>query len=58
MRVVYTGPIDAVEIAEVGIIATRGEPVEVPDELGERLLHQDTWQPAEGRRSATSEERG
>lgn len=57
MQVVYSGPIDAVEIAELGLEAKRGEPVEVPDEVGERLLRQDCWQPAKAdRKAAVSEE--
>lgn len=47
MQVVYTGPIDAVEIAELGLIAPRDEAVEVPDELGERLCQQSCWQHAQ-----------
>lgn len=59
MRIVYTGPIDAVDIAETGTTATRGEPVEVSDELGARLCEQDCWQPAKaGRKSTVSEEQG
>lgn len=43
MRVVYDGPIDAVEIPEANAIAVRGEPIEVPDDLGKRLCEQATW---------------
>ncbi len=43
MLVVYGGPIDAVEVPAANCIAVRGEPVEVPDEVGKSLLEQDTW---------------
>jgi hypothetical protein len=41
--VVYSGPIDAVEVPAANCIAVRGEPIEVPDEVGKSLLEQDTW---------------
>lgn len=41
MRVVYTGPSPRRTVA--GVVATRGEPVEVPDEIGRRLTDQVTW---------------
>lgn len=44
MRVVYVGHFDEVEILETGQVARRGEPVEVADELGRRLLDQDVWE--------------
>lgn len=43
MLVVYSGPIDAVEIPAANCIAVRGEPIEVPDEVGKSLCQQDTW---------------
>lgn len=43
MLVVYSGPIDAVEVPAANCIAVRGEPVEVPDEVGKSLCQQDTW---------------
>ncbi|ROP36286.1 SAP domain-containing protein [Saccharothrix texasensis] len=43
MRVVYDGPYRAVNVAAVGLIALRGEPIEVPDVVGLSLIEQDTW---------------
>lgn len=43
MRVVYKGPIDAVEVPAANCIAVRGEPIEVPDEVGVSLIEQGTW---------------
>jgi len=40
MRVVYPGPIDAVEIAATGQIVRCGETVEVPDDIGKSLVSQ------------------
>lgn len=40
MNIVYVGPHSAVWIRDIGIDATRGEPVDVPDELATRLLEQ------------------
>jgi hypothetical protein len=41
--VVYSGPTDAVEVPAANCIAVRGEPVEVPDEVGASLIEQGTW---------------
>lgn len=41
MRIRYTGPHAAVEIAEVGETVARGETVDVPAGLGRRLLKGD-----------------
>lgn len=44
MFVVYEGPIDAVEVPALNVVAGRGEPVEVPDNDASReLLKQDCW---------------
>ncbi len=43
MLVVYNGPIDAVEVPAANCIAVRGEPIEVPDEVGVSLIEQGTW---------------
>lgn len=45
MQLVYTGIHQQVEIADVpGVTATRGEPVDIPDEVAKRLLEQvDAW---------------
>ena len=58
MQVVYTGPIDAVEIAELGLIAQRGKAVEVPDEFGERLCEQSCWEQPSARTLRASKEQG
>lgn len=42
--VTYRGPHAAVEIVEADLVVERGDSVEVPDELAERLLQQeDAW---------------
>ena len=56
MHVVYSGPIDSVEIAELGLTAPRGKVVEVPDELGKRLCEQSVWEQANTPKPAVSEE--
>jgi hypothetical protein len=46
MRVIYDGPIDRVEIPmrkTPPIVAERGVPVDVPDEIGTSLIRQATW---------------
>lgn len=48
MQVVYDGPSPSVSVPQHGINAERGEAVEVPDELGERLCRQATWHPVVG----------
>lgn len=50
MKVVYVGHFDEVEILETGQIAKQGVAVEVADELGRRLLEQNTWAQKEGNR--------
>lgn len=44
--VVYDGPFEAVEVPEAGIVAERGKPVDVDEEIAARLLEQDTWREA------------
>jgi hypothetical protein len=67
VKLIYEGMFDAVEVPEAGIVAARGEPVDVSDEVGERLLlagseiaddgtvtppeHPD-WRPAKARKEA------
>lgn len=47
MKIVYVGPsAEGVKVADTGQVARPGEPIDVPDELAERLLEQDIWQPA------------
>lgn len=48
MRLVYSGPHPEVVVDELDSeqVIVRGEAVNVPDELGARLLEQDTWQDA------------
>lgn len=45
MRVQYPEGPRSLTIAAIGITAQRGEPVEVPDDVGEQLLRQG-WQKA------------
>lgn len=51
MKLIYGGPIDEVEVPDAGIVAARGEPVEVPDDVAARLLEQDTWSEVGGKRA-------
>lgn len=61
MKIVYTGPIDEVEVPyeEDGrpkvLTAPRLQPVECPDELAGSLLEQRVWEPA---RTANPSRRG
>lgn len=60
MRVTYTGPLDAVELADLpGVIVEKGKGIEVDDDLGERLIEQDVWRgprKLEAERKAAGEE--
>lgn len=49
MKLVYTGAHAVVEVAESGQLATRGgDPIDVPDTLGKRLLEQpENWKSAD-----------
>ena len=44
MRVEYIGPFLAVEVPSLGGVVERGEPVDVPDEIGAALVRQATWE--------------
>jgi hypothetical protein len=55
--VVYNGPIDAVEVPAANCIAVRGEPIEVPDEVGKSLCQQDTWSESKPKASKSGGER-
>jgi hypothetical protein len=46
MKVTYSGPHDAVEIAATGQTCKNGASVEVPDELGKSLIQQADWSAA------------
>ena len=44
MRLIYGGPHDEVEVPAAGVVARRGEPVEIEDEaVAKGLLKQDIW---------------
>jgi len=45
MDIIYDGPFDAVEIPTAGMVARRGEPVTVPDDIAKSLIEQG-WKPA------------
>ena len=47
MLVVYEGPSPARMLDGVGL-AEKGEPIEVPDELGASLIVSDSWSEAKG----------
>ncbi|SDN73834.1 hypothetical protein [Allokutzneria albata] len=62
MRIVYTGPSRAVEVPGLGMLARRGEPIDVPEDrhdVARSLLQQECWteaeQPAAKRSKATKE---
>lgn len=40
MHVTYTGPYPSVQVDAAGLTVKHGETVEVPDDLGERMLRQ------------------
>lgn len=54
MRLIYSGPHPVVVVDELDPTQEikAGEPVNVPDELGARLLEQDTWADASDDTSA------
>ncbi|PWK81731.1 hypothetical protein C8D88_116143 [Lentzea atacamensis] len=58
MLVVYGGPTDAVEVPAANCVAVRGEPVEVPDEVGKSLLEQDTWSEVKAKPKAENKKDG
>lgn len=43
MKIKYTGPYEAVEIAATGQVVKRGDVVDVPEEVGASLLKQNYW---------------
>ena len=43
MKIVYEGPLEAVEIAATGQIAERGEPLDVEPGLAAQLVEQADW---------------
>jgi hypothetical protein len=64
MQIRYVGPFDVVEVPDLGRDDIKqGDTVDVPDELGERLLEQtDNWQPVKAPKpkpgdAGTTEER-
>jgi hypothetical protein len=43
-RLIYGGPYDEVEVPAAGVVARRGEPVEIEDDaIAKQLLEQDIW---------------
>jgi hypothetical protein len=42
-RIVYNGPLDAVEIVLTRDVVQRGKSIEVPDDLAESLASQSDW---------------
>lgn len=54
MKLVYTGPHQAVQIAATGQTAAHGTPVDVRAEVAERLLEQAHWSKATGKSKNTS----
>lgn len=49
MKLIYTGSHSAVEVVDTGHIAQReGDPIDVPDDVGNRLLEQaENWKQAD-----------
>ena len=56
MKIVYEGPLEAVEIADTGQIAERGTPIDVASDLAGRLLEQADWSKAAKAASKNIEE--
>jgi hypothetical protein len=52
VKLIYEGPIDEVEVPDAGVVARRGEPVEIDDDLARLLLKQDTWAEAPAEKPA------
>lgn len=44
--ITYVGPSDAVEIPSLGLVAVKGEPIEVPADAAKALLAQDVFESA------------
>lgn len=42
-RIYYKGPLQAVEIAELGVVVEHGKSVDVEPDLADRLNEQDDW---------------
>lgn len=53
MLVTWQGPSPLQSVPDAGIVAERDVPVDVPDEIGRRLLDQATW--SAGRREHSGE---
>lgn len=51
--IIYTGDLAEVNIPNPPVLAKRGEPVEVPDELAKELLTRAEWKAAEKKKPAT-----
>lgn len=48
MRVEYCGPYDEVDVPDLDALVPKGQPIEVDEEIGLRLLEQPkNWRPAE-----------
>lgn len=45
MKVIYPGPSRELEILHTDLVAKQGEPIDVPDELGQALVEQGWTQP-------------
>lgn len=59
MNLIYGGPYDEVEVPAAGVVARRGEPVEIEDEaIAKSLLKQDIWTEAPAPRQRKKEEQG
>lgn len=55
MRIVYTGPFEAVDVPSLGVTARRDVPIEVPDEAAAGLLKQSTiWAEAKPPKPSTA----
>jgi hypothetical protein len=54
MQVVYNGAHPEVVVDELSqeIVIKRGTPVDVPDDLGKRLIEQSTWEQAQAKKPA------
>jgi hypothetical protein len=55
MRVTYNGPLEAVEVAVLGVVCERGKSIDVDPDIAEALAKQEDWY-IRGRKTETAPE--
>ncbi len=58
MEIIYRGAHLTAEIAATGQLATRGVPVDVPEDVALALIEQDTWDGTESAEQAAARTQG